>query len=207
MRENKHLSVRYTVYKKLLLRKNFSFSSGQALTELVICLVAICVVLLAVILFSVAGVQGVKNVIEARENADTNYANKRRVTNSRQISYWENIDGLNGDGMQFTSDDTPISGAGASGSLFKDELVTSDGNLNVISIASKSNEAHYDAFDLAVVRVFLNAAQLTSGSAQIDDVLDNKYLYDTKHAIKRFGVAGKITIKDSVYMPVIYESK
>lgn len=185
--------------------KDKKFCRGQALTELVISLIAICVVLLAVILFSVAGVQGVKNVIAAREEADSNFANGRASGSGQYISYWENISGQNGDGMQFTADDTAMSGTIAPGGVFRDELVTSDGNVNMADIVAHKKEAHYDAFDLATVRIFLHAARLTSGSAQINDVLDDKDLYDVKYAIKRFGVAGKITIKDSVYMPSIYE--
>lgn len=188
--------------KKIFQRNNGN--RGQALTELMVILVAICIVLLSAILFSVTGIRGVKNVISAREEADRRVVNQTAASSGTQISYWANIEGLQGDGLQFTADDIAVTGGGTESGVYRKELVTTNGELDMTYLAAQKNEKHFRNFDLAAVRIFFQAADLTSGSAQIHDVLDDKKLYDVKNAMKKFGISTDIRIEDRVYMPKIY---
>ncbi|MBP5182715.1 MAG: hypothetical protein J6331_06790 [Lentisphaeria bacterium] len=191
--------------KGKIFREKRADCRGQAFTELAAVLIAICVVLLAGIFFSVVGIRGVKNVISAREEADRRLASGTVASNSAaQISHWVNIDGSQGDGLQFTADDTPVRGGGGDGNLFRDELTTTDGTLDMASLSSRETAAYYKSFDLAVVNLFLNAANLTGGSAEILDVMSDKKLYDVKTAMKKFGTGSQIDIRDTVFLPNVY---
>ena len=177
---------------------------GQAFTELAAVLVAICVVLLAGIFFSVVGVRGVKNVIAAREEADRNLASGTMSESGKQISHWVNIEGSQGDGLQFTADDSPVQGGGADGGIYRGELVTTDGQLDASSLAAKETAVCYKSFDLASANLFFNAAQLTGGSAKILDVMSDEKLYDVKTAMRKFGTGSQIDLHDTVFLPNVY---
>lgn len=189
-------------------KKNAVFSrkkeKGQALTELVVILIGICFVLLGVILFSVVGVNGVQNVLAARREADHNMSEGIMKTAGKQISHWVNIEKNQGDGMQFTADDLAVSGYSADGSVFRRELVSSDGSMDISSLAAGKKSDHYTHFDFATVRLFFLAAALTSGSARINDIMSDSKLKDVHIALKKFGLSSKIDIEDTVYMPDIY---
>lgn len=194
-------------------RKNIFFTRrccnrrGQALTELVAILIAICFVLLGVILFSVVGVNGVQNVIAARKEADHNMSEGVSKASGKQISHWSNIDNGEGDSMQFTADDFATGGYSASGSTYRDELVSTDGSFDINAHAANRKGEHFEYFDLAVSRLFFFAASLTSGSARIRDVMSDSGLKDVRRALERFGLSTKIDIEDTVYMPDIYSEK
>ncbi|MBO4304274.1 MAG: hypothetical protein J6A21_06780 [Lentisphaeria bacterium] len=177
---------------------------GQAFTELAAVLIGICVVLLAGIFFSVVGVRNVKNVIAAREEADKNLASGTITVGGKQISHWVNIDGSQGDGLQFTADDSPVQGGGCDGNIFRGELVTTDGHLDLPNLASRETAVYYKSFDLAAANLFLNASQLTGGSAQVLDVMNDKKLYDVKTAMKKFGTGSQIDLHDTVFLPNVY---
>ncbi len=177
---------------------------GQALTELVTILVGICVVLLAMILFSVTGIKGVRNAIEAREEADRNLASGTASDNGRQISHWINIDNYQGDGMHFTADDKAITGGAADSGVYRRELVSSDGSMDLGYLAGAKGNKNLQTFDLAITNIFFKAANLTSGSARISDVLGDQKLYDVKKAMQKFHISTDIEIHDLVYMPNVY---
>lgn len=193
--------------KHLFLRKRCRKERGQALAELMTILIAICFVLLGVILFSVVGVNGVKNAISARKEADHNMSEGIAKASGRQISYWANIGNGEGDSLQFTADDLSVSGNSASGTVYRDELVATDGSFDVNVLAANRKGEFFEYFDLAVSRLFFHAASLTSGSARISDVMSDPKLRDVRRALARFGIGAKIDIEDTVYMPDIYSEK
>lgn len=200
--EEKVFQNRRKVYKKLF--RSRPFQRGQAFTELAAILIAICVLLLSVILFSVTGIRGVKNVILARENADKNLDEGIASGSGKQISHWINIGNGQGDSMHFTSDDLSVTGSGTDGGVFRSELSSTDGKMDIPLLSAGEQEAYYRAFDLAAVRVFFHAAKLTSGSATESNVLGDEKLYDAKNAMKKFSISTNIRIHDVVYMPNVY---
>ena len=72
--------------KHLSLYRRCRSERGQALAELMTILIAICFVLLGVILLAVVGVNGVKNAVSARKEADHNMSEGIAKASGRQIS-------------------------------------------------------------------------------------------------------------------------
>lgn len=177
---------------------------GQALTELVTILVGICVVLLSVILFSVVGIKGVKNVISAREEADRNLASGTASNSGRQISHWINIDNMQGDGMHFTADDEAVTGGSVDAGIYRRELISSDGSMDLGYLATSGGNRNFKPFDLAVSSIFFKAANLTSGASEISDVMEDQKLYDVKKAMQKFNISTVISINDRIFMPNVY---
>lgn len=184
------------------------YCRGQAITELVVCLIGICFIVLGMLLVSVVGSKGVRNILEAREDAERNMVNGTGASSARSIGVWHNIEPGQGDGLYFTADDTAFPGGSGNSGLFSNELVTSDPAISIPVLAGKLKSENYIPFSaLESSQFFLRAADLKEGKSSLTDPLGDKHLHDLKRALQRFGVATDITIDDKLYLPESREKK
>ena len=188
---------------------------GQAITELLISLLAIAAVLLGVIMVSVMGISGIKNIIETRTEAERKMtANAFGTVQPQHITEWINIrrsgggteaqfiKNTQGDGIQFTQDDEAVTAQASDGSVFADELNSTDGTFSTSHLASTTYARNAFEPKLELSNIFISAADLTSARKTINDPLSEYDLSAVTRALRRFGInAQNFKIEDTVFMP------
>lgn len=175
---------------------------GQAITELVVSLMAILSVLLGLLLISALGIESVRNVMKSRELADNNASNGRIVEGDRgrTIRQWN----YGNDEIPFTTDDSPDSFMSDDGQFYLPHLVTTNGELDMNS--SFGNTSYLEngnnfAKELSVTDIFVTAATLSVGKGTQKDPLGERGLGDLKTAIKRLIINTDFELKDTSYVP------
>ena len=180
---------------------------GQAVTEMMACLVGICFVVLGMFFVSIVGSKGVRNILDARKDAESNIVHGSGSASGQSIGVWYNIEGGQGDGLYFTADDSSIRGNAGNAALFRNELISTQGDFDIPSLAGKLKTENYAPFSMENNPLFLRAADLKEGSSILSDPLGEKNLFDLKRAMQKFGLGTRITIQDKLYLPDISETK
>lgn len=185
------------------------FCRGQAITELMACLIGVCFVVLGMLFVSVAGSKGVRNILTARKDAERNMVSGMGASGAGSISIWYNIESGQGDGLHFTADDTSFPGNAGSSGLYRKELVSSgEVHLDVPFLAAGRKNENYIPFSVVESnQLFLQAADLKEGKASETDPLGSRHLHDLKLAMRRLGIGTNITIEDKLYLPGIPSKK
>ena len=180
---------------------------GQAVTEMMACLIGICFVILGMLFVSVVGSKGVRNILEARKDAESNIVHGSGSASGQSIGVWFNIEAGQGDGLYFTADDSSTRGNAGNPAFFRKELISTNGDFDIPALAGKRKTENYIPFSLENNPLFLRAADLKEGSSTLTDPLGDKNLFDLKRALGKFGLGTEITIQDKLYLPDISETK
>ena len=162
--------------------------NGQAIVELTVSLVGILAIFCGFLLISKLSLQNVDNVVNSRSAADDNAINSVIVNPGSSTSSWDN----GPDNYMYTADDVRVSGVFADPVLFSGELQN-----DIFSL--KSDLSVSDNFAPRLEEpgfIFINAAELTSGSSSstvsLDDLEKVLFYLDTP----------SITLRDEIYMPL-----
>ncbi len=194
-----------THFHKHLLSRHHHAQGGQALAELCVCLIGLIVVILAYFLISALTSVNVDNVIDARETADRiarGSGSSAGKNDAKSIVDWDygNRD------IPFTKDDTPILASGMDGLVFITELQDNTGEFNLTSVGSVNDGfliPDYNASkNLSPGDIFLDAANLASGTATETDPLGKRGLTNLKGAFKKFFGVSSFEMSDTVFIPV-----
>ena len=188
---------------------------GQAIAELVISLIGISMIVLGTIMVSAMGVSGIRNMIDARTEAERKMAsNAFGDVQANHITEWINIkrnDGTElqftdpgrgaGDGIQFTQDDEAVTSQ-ADGSVFLDTLNETENRFSTSYFASTDYARGAFEPKLEQSNVFVSAAALTSARKTVADPLGQYQLSAVARALQKFGIhAETFKIEDTVFMP------
>ena len=177
----------------------FTDSSGQALTEMAIMLVAIMVVFLGLIFAYGIGKKNIESTIECYGKAGDYAYNGVNGNSGQQIISWD----TGNDERLFTNDDKPLLGGYDNPELFRKQFIDNEGNIDL------NGNFHTDYVINNFVptttnsdNIFLKSANLTSYSEQYD-VYDMDELKDLKEAFSALVFSSDIIIKNSVYYPIL----
>ena len=171
---------------------------GQAIGELMISLIAMCAVTIALLVVAVLGMSGVRNVITAREKADTYSMSGIENGSSSNIETWT----AGNDGLQFTNDDVRKNGNAPKSELYLGELTDTTGRFkNAMLAQTKYAE---NAFESKVIEsnLFLSAARLTSAQEIISDPLSMYQHFDAARIMRAFGFTSNFNVSDKISLPV-----
>jgi len=162
--------------------------NGQAIVELTVSLVGILAIFCGFLLISKISIQNVDNIVNSRATADDNAINSLIVNPGLSTSSWDN----GPDNYMYTADDVRVNGVFADPVLFSGELQN-----DIFSL--KTDLSVSDNFAPRVEDpgfIFINAAELTSGSNSstvlLDDLEKVLFYFDTS----------SITLRDEIYMPL-----
>ena len=178
--------------------------SGQAISELAVCLIGLLVVLLGFLLLSTLSQEGVTNVIAARQDADKNARNGQSSVGSsstlENISHWD----YGPRGVPFNRDDTPVKATNNSGSVFFGQLTDNGGKFDFKTAGNDSwlPEYYNPLKKLQKDDILLDAANLTVGSSTEKDPLGKRGLESIKNAARIIlGGRADFEVTDYVFMP------
>ena len=187
-------------------RKSGKGESGQAITELMVCLVALLTVFLGVLLVSSYGADNIATMLSAREQADANAASATSSQQGESIARWD----AGTDNMCLSADDIAVGGAGGSRDTFvqKLQMTQAQGQAGVeigIDISPVPGSYSTDGRLLAAPSsesFYVSAANMVRAEASESNSLRKRELNDLSGAIGMLvGGNGQITISNSVYMP------
>lgn len=171
---------------------------GQALGELTISLIGLCAVMIGMLTVACLGMNGVRNTIAAREEADHYSFNSIKNGSPDHISTWEK----GADGIPFTNDDNQIQGASPNSEIFLGTLTDNTGTFKTAQLA----ETRYaeQAFEARVVEseLLLSAANLTQAEKIISDPLSLYRHFDAARILRSLGFPSRFSIRDQISMPV-----
>lgn len=182
------------------LKRNRRNQQGQALTELVICLVALLSVFSGFLLISALGVENINVSILARQNADAKARSGLLNTSSGQaIQSWN----VGRDGVEFTKDDSAAIISDTSGSVFTEELKDNTEKLNLRSNQSLPEIPDNNNFALSLDEnnLFLMAANLGYNKESENDPLGKRKLSSLKELIRALIIRGEFHLEDTAFMP------
>ena len=170
--------------------------SGQAFAELVVSLVALLAVFVGFLLVAALSSDRVSTLIRAREEADRKSSSGVSSGGGESIRYWN----YGADEIPFTTDDYAVSGSAGNGALFKRQLTDNSGQV-MLSNPPSSSALGSDFSSLQDSNLFVNAADLASGSAGTSNTLHSHNISSLEPAIRLlFGIDGT-RFEERVYMP------
>jgi len=176
---------------------------GQAIVELTVSLVGILAVFCGFLLISKLSIQNVDNIIKTRGDSDDNAINSRISDTGHSISSWS----AGNDKNMYTADDTMNSTGIIDPTFFSGQLQNNNFSLtNDLSKPYIRDNFSKDVGNLDFI--FVNAAELTSGSnssqVQLDDL--ERLLFVYPH-VNQDGVeevllhTDSFSLKDEIFMP------
>lgn len=175
---------------------------GQAISELVVCLIGVLIVILGYLLISALSLENVDNLIRAREEADVSARSRTSGWAGKNIGVWD----YGARNIPFTQDDVAEDETIADSSAFAGELVDNGGTFNLLTASANSYgylPSDYNASSsLSFINMMLNAANLAGGSANESDPLGKRGLDSLKDAIRNMFGTAQFQITDTVYIPV-----
>ena len=182
--------------KDILIHMKKSAEKGQALTELVVCLIPIILIFSGVILIAVLGRANVQNTIQARSQAELGRQTEKEEP--MQISDWD----YGKDRIPYTSDDQPLTNA-------RFYLAAGDFDTEKDTVPGKytENVDLQNVFDGGYLsnlpgRVnFTQAANLTGAKLTVRDTLSKNKMQFFARMFQIHLKSQNIEIKDSVFMP------
>jgi len=186
--------------EKQVNRKSFIFdSSGQALTEMAVMLVAIMVVFLGLIFAYGIGKKNIRSVIDCYGKAGDYAYNGVKNNSGQQINSWD----VGNDERMFTNDDIPIVGGNDNPELFRKQFINNDGTLDLNGDFHPNYVLNNFVTDaMSSDSVFLKSANLTSYSEQYD-IYEMDELKDLREAFSALIFSSDIIIKNSAYYPIM----
>jgi hypothetical protein len=144
--------------------------SGQAFTELCISLIPLLCVMLFLIYFAGISITSIDVLLEARGAADTNAVNGTQTLSQLNIvRSWQYGHDQEDDSMAaaYFQDDIATGSSSVNEEAFIDQI--NGGDFSPVDFAERVNFQEYAPFSrLAGGDLFLDAAELTSGSANTD---------------------------------------
>ena len=182
------------------LKHNRRYQQGQALTELVICLVAILAVFSGFLLISTLGVENVNVSIMARQNSDARARSGLLLTSSgKPIKTWN----AGKDNVHFTKDDSSSIVTDSSAHVFTEQLQDNTGSLQLTSKYTLQAIPDNNNFALSLDgnRLFLSAAGLGYNTETENDPLGKQHLKALKGTIRSLITKKNFILEDTVFMP------
>lgn len=184
---------------KLNIRRHKS-QSGQAITELAVCLIAIMSVVLGFMLVSALSIESVRNALTARAKADANAVSG--VLSSDQGTHiidWN----YGADNIPFTQDDIPNTTFMSDGDYFAEQMIAMDEKTGLTFTPSDTSISSDNNFtsDLSSVNLFLFAADLSAGKGVQNDPLKERGLVDMEKAIRNLFGVWDFRLEDTAYIP------
>lgn len=182
------------------LKRHRRNQQGQALTELVICLVAFLSVISGFLLISALGVENINVSILARQNADEKARSGLLLdTSGKAIHNWNR----GADNIPFTRDDQPTTLSDTAGYAFTDELRD---NTEKFDLTSKQTLPEVPANNnfgptLDDGNLFLAAAGLGKNEESETDPLGKRQLTSLKGLIRTLFGNSNFTLEDAAFMP------
>jgi len=171
---------------------------GQALGELTISLVGLCAVMVGMLTIACLGMNGVRNTIAARTQADQ--FSFRGIENGSpdNISTWKN----GSDGIPFTNDDVSLRGSSPNSEIFLGELTDNTGAFRTGQLAKTSYSEHAIESKVIESDLFLSSAKLTQAEKTIADPLSLYRHFDAARVLRALGFPSVFIIRDKISMPV-----
>ena len=170
--------------------------SGQAFAELSVSLIAILAAFIGFLLVAALSSDHVSTLIRAREEADRKSSSGVSSNGGNSIRYWD----YGVDEIPFTADDNAVLGSAGDGALFKRQLTDNSGQV-MLSNPPSSSALGSDFSSLQDSNLFVNAADLASGSAGTSNTLHSHNISSLEPAIRLlFGIDGT-RVEERVYMP------
>ncbi len=181
-------------------KRNRRNQQGQALSELVICLVAILAVFSGFLLISTLGVENVKVSIMARQNSDAKARSGLLLTSSgKAIKTWN----AGKDKVHFTKDDSSSTVTDPSAYVYTEQLQDNTGTLLLTSNQTLQEIPDNNNFALSLDgnRLFLTAAGLGYNTESESDPLGKQHLQALKGVIRSLITKQSFHLEDTVFMP------
>ena len=181
-------------------KQNRQNQQGQALTELVICLVAILAVFSGFLLISTLGVENINVSILARQNSDAKARSGMLLTSSgKTIKTWH----AGNDKVHFTKDDRSSTVTDSSGYNFTEQLQDNSATLKLTSNQTLQEIPEHNNFALTLDgnRLFLTAAGLGYNTESESDPLGKKHLKALKGVIRALITKKNFLLEDTAFMP------
>lgn len=186
------------------IRKKYAAQSGQALSEMAVCLVGLLVILLGFLLLATLSQEGVTNVIAARTDADKNARNAQSTVGGagavENISHWD----YGSRGIPFNRDDSAIKSNNRGGDAFFHELTDNTQRFNFKTAGGNGwlPEYYNPLKELQEDDILLDAANLTTGTSSEKDPLGKRGLEALKNAARNIlGTRADFEVTDHAYMP------
>ena len=182
------------------LKQNRRNQQGQALAELVICLVAILAVFSGFLLISTLGVENVNVSIMARQKSDARARSGLLLTSSgKSIKTWS----AGKDKVHFTKDDSSSAVTDTSAYVFTEQLQDNTGTLILTSNQTLQEIPDNNNFALTLDgnRLFLTAAGLGHNTETENDPLGKQHLKALKGVIRSLITKKNFVLEDTVFMP------
>lgn len=189
---------------------------GQAIAELAVCLIVMLVLMLGVLLISALTQVNVTNAIASRTETDRHLRSGSGKGSAVYIERWSyggnpQIKGFE-KGIPFTADDKPVTGGGAAGQIYLDQLHAmhpdeDGGSMDVRTMGGNSTGYLPDGYNQPRVvanfsgDLFLNAANLRGGSSEVTDPLAEKSFKSLKEAYKNLFGFQSARVEDTTYLP------
>ena len=179
--------------------RNRKSEHGQAIGELMISLIGLCAVMAGILMISALGMQGVRNTIRVREDADQYSARGFESSSGRQhIDTWK----YGTDQLPFTNDDAVVNGTGPDPTIFLGELTDNTRTFKTSQLAQTDYAQHAIESQVIESNLFLSAAHLTTASNTVNDPLKLYGHFNAGRVLRAFGITSNFNLKDSVSMPV-----
>ncbi len=171
---------------------------GQALGELTISLVGLCAVMIGMLTIACLGMNGIRNTIAARGEADQSSFKGIENGSPDNISTWK----YGSDGLPFTNDDHKLRGSSPNSEIFLGELTDNTGSFRTGQLAQTQYAEHALESKVLESDLFLSAAGLTQAEKIIEDPLSLYEHFDAVRILRALGLPSVFTIKDKISMPV-----
>lgn len=179
----------------------------QALTELAVCLVAILTVISGMLLISGLGIRSVRNLIQARQEADRKARDGFTSSGGTDIRYWS----YGADKLPFTRDDTAVSTKQDVSGYFLGELDTNDEEDDaddelILDLRHTGTLAHIPASNnfaknTVMQHFFLSAATLAGHTESDADPLASLNLSSLRQLIRKLLMKDDFSLSDTVFIP------
>ena len=180
---------------------------GQALTELAVSLVAILAVISGMLLITGLGVRNVRNLIQARQEADRKSRDGFGAEEGKDIRFWS----YGKDNLPFTRDDTTVSAAQDVSGNFMNELDTNDeadeaDDGLILDLRHTGTLAHIPARNdfaknTALQHFFLSAATLAGHTETDEDPLASLHLASIRQMVRNLLLKDDLSLNDTVFIP------
>lgn len=179
----------------------------QALTELAVCLVAILAVISGMLLISGLGIRNVRNLIQARQEADQKARDGFSTAAGKDIRCWS----YGADNLPFTRDDTAVLTAQDASGNFMNELDSNDeedasDDALILDLRHTAALAHIPssnnfAKNTALQHFFLSAATLAGHTESDEDPLASLHLASLRQLVRTLLLKNDLSLSDTVFMP------
>ena len=177
----------------------FTDSSGQALTEMAVMLVAIMVVFLGLIFAYGIGKKNIQSTIECYGKAGDYAYNGVQTDPGKQIISWD----TGNDERMYTNDDIPLIGGNDNPELFRKQFIDNEGNIDLNGDFHPNYVLNnFVPTTMNSDMIFLKSANLTSYSEQFN-IYDMDELKDLKEAFSALVFSSDIIVNNSAYYPIL----